>query len=209
MKHAQSDPTAGFSLMETLVALAILSISATLIFQSLLRQSELIARVENTSLKASHESIQRAGFTDVVAGLVPSWPEDINSRFHATPTHLSGLTGHPLIRKEPGLEHFQFKLEGAPSQLVYIRGEEKMVLASFTEGAHFSYLGADSQWHETWPPEDIRPDAGPFDDSAAFAVAPLPLAVRIQTETQAQLDWVARLDWRAPRLPRRRDVEDD
>lgn len=207
--HEPFDPEAGFSLMETLIALVILSISAVLIFQSLISQSELTARVESTSLEAGRESVRRAGFTSVVEALVPSWPEDIETAFVATPVLISGLTAQPLIRQDPGLAAFEFKLEEVPSQLVYTAGGEALALASFPERAVFSYLGPDGNWHPEWPPRDVRPDTGPFDDSAAFPVAPLPLAVRIQTETRTELDWVARLHWRAPHLPRRQDIEED
>ena len=210
MNHTQPlAKEAGFSLMETLVALAILSISAVLIFQSLISQSQLTARVETISLEVGQESIARAGFSNVVAGLVPSWPEDTNTPFVATSALLTGLTNDPLIRRSSGLTPFQFELTGVTSELVYSAEGEILSLAAFNDSASFSYLGADGIWYPVWPPTETHPDFGNFDDSAAYPIPPLPLAVRIQTQSRAELDWIARLDWNAPYLPRRQDIDDD
>lgn len=198
----------GFSLMEMLVALAILSISAVLIFQSLLSQSALTARIENLSLNAGRDAIRRAGFTEVVRGIVPSWPEDKETGFIATDRQFSGLSSRALATESQGLTSFRFDLSGSPSELVYSSNGRQVQLGAFSEDATFSYLGADGNWYDKWPPDKI-PDFGPFDDSAAYKMPPLPRAVRIQSATRADLDWIASIDWQAPYMLRRQDLNLD
>jgi len=196
----------GFSLMEMLVALAILSISAVLIFQSLLAQSALTARIETLSLEAGRDAIRRAGFTEVVGGILPSWPEDEETPFIATDRQLSGVSSRALAATPEGLTAFRFDLSGSPTELVYSSGGRQVQLGTFSEDATFSYLGADGNWYDKWPPEKT-PDFGPFDDSGSFRTPPVPKAVRIQTETRADLDWIAKLEWQAPLMARRQDLD--
>lgn len=200
---------AGFSLLETLVTLAILSISSVLIFQSLASQANLTARIEAAATNATSDAVKREGFTSVVQGLVPSWPEDDETPFDATPEKVSGLTASPLLNESFGLIYFTFELSGNPSELAYIANGRRVVLETFSEAAAFSYLGPDDEWYPEWPPALKQPDAGRFDDSPAYETWPLPRAIRIRSASQSDLDWIANLNWQAPRLPRRQDIEDD
>lgn len=205
----RASPEAGFTLLETLVTLAILSISSVLIFQSLTGQYELTARIDAAATSATSDAVRRESFSSVVGSLVPSWPEDSQSPFVATPEQLSGLTSAPLMDEAPGLVYFTLEISGDPSELAYISRGRRVVLETFDDMASFSYLGADNNWYPQWPPTDATPDAGRFDDSSAYETWPLPRAVRIQTASRAQLDWITILDWQGPRLPRRQDINDD
>ena len=199
---------AGFSLLEILVTLTIISITSALLFQTLLSQVQLTSRVETASLNASRAIIRSAGFQDVIKGLVPSWPEEIDTRFVATDAQISGLTSQSLLSSRKALTPFQMRISGDPSIITYSEHGQTITLGQFSELARFSYLGADGDWYPQWPPEKT-PDFGAFDDSLSYKTPPLPIAVRIQTETQADLDWISQLDWQAAALPRRQDIEEN
>ncbi|WOR15372.1 prepilin-type N-terminal cleavage/methylation domain-containing protein [Hyphomonas sp. FCG-A18] len=203
-------PSAGFSILEMLVALAILSLTSLILFQTVLSQAALTSRIENASLRSGQELIRRSSFKTVVSGLVPTWPEEeADIEFAASPELLRGMSTSNLTGGVSGLHRVTFRLEGNPSRLIYSGPEGEIELQTFSELATFSYLGLDNNWYGTWPP-DTAPDFGPFDDSGhpQYEIPPLPVAVRIRTVTGQDIDWLARLDWQAPRLARSQELND-
>ncbi|MEO0983328.1 MAG: prepilin-type N-terminal cleavage/methylation domain-containing protein [Pseudomonadota bacterium] len=196
----------GFSLLETLVALAIMAVSAVILFQSLTTQLAVAVRIERSTTEALGEAVDRAGFRAVVEGLTPAWEEMEDQIFQGDETGFTGLTTGVLDAEAPSLALVRLSLteEGG---LVYQSAAGGFPLARFSEPAAFSYLGADGTWRSTWPPpETPHPPPTDFEDGQHFDTPQLPKAIRIQTATRAEIDWIALPDWRSDLPMRRQDV---
>lgn len=197
----------GFSLIEVLVTLAILSVSSALIFQSLWSQMALVERVETATAAAVQDRITRSGFGQVIGGLTPAWPEEEQSNvFVGDGSSMSGLTATPLTADELDLPQFEMSIDPQTQALEYRSGDITIQLVQFNGPAQFHYLGQDDFWVNEWPLDDI-PDPGPFDDSADYVMPPLPKAVRIQVDDQLTLDWIAFVDWQSSYIVRRQDLD--
>lgn len=205
--HLRGQDAAGFTLLETLVALAILSVSALLIFQFVGQQYAVTSRVERISSDTISRAMERERFASVVRGLTPGWPDQADEVFTGTPARFAGLTSGQLESVAPGLSKVSLQIvraaTGPASQLVYRSPEADFVIAQFAQPASFSYLAPNGAWVEEWPEKSMS-DAGVYDDSGNYRIPrPLPAAVRIRVDGQP--DWVAATEWKALQLPRRQD----
>lgn len=195
----------GFSLVEVLVALALISVTSLLLFSAVSNQYELTRRIDQTSQEAVERRVRSLAFDDITHRIVPGWKEE--RVFTGEPAHMSGLTTSSQISFQEGLKPFALDLVDDDKTLQYSEGGTSAILATFDGPATFSYLGSDRVWYDQWPP-DGRPDAGEFDDSDHYPVPQLPLAIRIRSRSGAMLDMVGILGWQAP-LPYREQILDE
>lgn len=196
----------GFSLLEVLVTLTILAITSGLIFQSLLFQMDLVDRVETKSAEVFDDQIARGGFHRVVESLVPAWPEEPKSfQFVGEPMRFQGLTSSILFSNEAVIQPFVFDLRDDGQSLFFRADGQEFELVRFDSPAQIDYLGQDAIWSPVWPPTNF-PDPGRFDDSTEYLMPPLPVAIRLRTEDNGTLHWLARVDWVGMRMPRRQDL---
>ncbi|MEL6413884.1 MAG: type II secretion system protein [Pseudomonadota bacterium] len=197
---------AGFSLLEVLVTLTILAITSAVIFRSLLFQMDLVDRVETKSAEVFDEQIVRNGFERVVETLVPAWPEEPDAyQFLGEPTRFQGLTTSVLFASAQGMQPFVFELREDGRALYFWSDGQEMRLARFESPARIDYLGQNAVWTSAWPPADF-PDPGPFDESNEYPLPPLPVAIRLRTEDNSTLHWLAKVGWVGMRTPRRQDL---
>ena len=196
----------GFSLLEVLVTLTILAITSAVIFRSLLFQMDLVDRVETKSADVFDDQIVRRGFGRVVETLVPAWPEEPDSyQFLGEPTRFQGLTRSVLFASSQGIQPFVFELRQDGLALYFRADGQEMELARFESPAKIDYLGQNLIWTSAWPPADF-PDPGPFDESTEYPLPPLPVAIRLRTDDNSTLHWLAKVDWVGMRTPRRQDL---
>ncbi len=182
--------------METLLALAIMSVASLALFQSTTTLLRLSERTINAAQRAQDAAVMQKSFIGLVEGIVPGWPKDKADVFTGDRAGFSSLTRAPLHTLEPALRRFALVLEsdGRSSSLIYQSGDTRWVLKAFPyPQATFSYLGENNLWYPAWPLAQT-PEAGEFDDAKFIDPPALPLAIRLEVgaSTQdAKTVWIA------------------
>lgn len=189
----------GFSLMETLLALAIMSMASLALFQSTASFLRLSERTIDSAFRAQDVAVLQKSFSQLVSGLIPAWSDEKKQIFIGTSTRFSGLTRLPYHTLNVGLTKFSLSLEndGVTSMLVYRSGSLEWVLQEFpTPNAQFYYLGADNVWRKDWPPK-VTPEPGIYGDARFYKVPTFPLAIQLRAwnaKTNAGVVWLAEIN---------------
>lgn len=143
---------AGFTLMETLVMLVLVSFSVLLMFQMLGSYRIAQARVVAQGGGIDRQALFDAWFSESVQGLraVEAAP------LEGEATAFDGTTLNPLLASPGAPVAIGWRLEPGPSgvALHYLEdGVERWSLPlRDTEAAHFLYLDTAGAAHEAWPP---------------------------------------------------------
>lgn len=201
----------GFSLLELMVSLAIVSLVSAALFQSMAAWMRLSARASTAADEALTSIAGQQMFDRAVGGLIFAWPEETAYRFIGAPDGFSGVSATPLQGLFPRLGVIQVAIErpddGRRGRIVYQSGATDWTLQEFDETASFSYLGADGAWRANWPPA-VNPEPGPFEDAAFFDTPQLPLAIRASYVDHAvNKVWIADISG-DPQIPlRQRDQQ--
>lgn len=193
---------AGFSLMEIIVTLALLSLISTILFQSVVTQWSNMQRVSAAFDRAQSQPLRAALFRDVARELVPAWPNSPERVFNGDGAGFEGMTLRPLSAGNRKLTVIKVALENdsTPQRLVIDTGDGQQTLVEGIENGQFDYFGMDGQWHEAWPPK-ANPGNGFFQDQAFFQTPALPEAIRLRFQISGTLAlWVVPLENRH-RLP--------
>jgi len=160
----------GFTLLEVLVVLILVSMAATLLIQGIGVVLNLRYRAVSFIDQQQHGQLRSAWITQLLNGLVPEQP-DGDHLFKGGPTRLEGLSIQSL-NAESGLpRHITLELEyqGTNVVLSYRQDDIHWPLGQWPmSGAAFTYLDPEGNWHDQWPPKG-------FAESKQ-----LPVAVEIQ-----------------------------
>ena len=196
----------GFSLLEVLVSLALISVTTLLIYRVVIDQFALSQRIERVNSLTLDTWSHRQVFADSIGAIVPEWSgSEPDNTFYGASDRFGGLTGQSQFEFADRLVPFSFTLQG--NQLIYQEAGAWIVLEVLPEEATFSYLGDDHIWHPKWPPDE-RTDAGAYDDSEFYEQPQLPVAIRLRCQTGACVDWIRALDWQGGSMIRRQDITD-
>ncbi len=193
----------GFSLLETLFALAIMSLASVALFQSTSSMLRLSERAVAAGERTVSGGLDRLALTHLIDGLVPSWPEEEDTVFKGSPSALQGLStgGLTLVQEQAVL--FTLTLEtmnGGNTALIYrakdaqggIEGESLtkhagvdgwVLMGALPAAARLSYMGVDHEWRDVWPP-DTKPTRGYFDDALYTQDPVLPIAIRLSADDE-------------------------
>lgn len=188
--------------METLLALAIMSVASLALFQSTVTLLRLSDRTVNAALKSQDEAIIQKSFSQLVAGMVQAWPEDKKHVFRGDAEGFSGLTRTPFHTLTPGLNPFSLSVQNDAdkSRLIYQSGDVEWVLQEFAfPNARISYLGADHAWRPVWPPK-MTPKVDSFNSEEFFFPPSFPLAIKLsigQDDGREAMVWIAATENRA------------
>ncbi|WP_371396369.1 type II secretion system protein J [Fretibacter rubidus] len=189
------DTQSGFSLLETLFALVIMSFASMALFQSTSAMLSLSDRAVGAAERSLDRALDRRALGGVLQSLVPHWPEQAGTAFTGSPTRLRGVSSAALS-ETPGLNGFVVALERDNARL----GQMQLRYQNQTEGdaplwtlmgglpndARFSYLGLDNQWYQNWPPEQTP--VTPYFNDARFIEPPaLPLAIKLDSGASGTL----------------------
>ena len=184
----------GVSLLELIVALAIISLASLALFQSMSVWMRMSASTADAAETAITNAIALERFQILVRGMSVAWPEEETAIFQGSASSFSGLTSSPLHFADPGLEQVNLTIanRNGGSALIYEAGREVWTLVSTEPGTRlgFEYLGADGQWRQSWPPREL-PLIFPQDDPSLFQMPQLPRAIKLYTEGQQQTVWIA------------------
>jgi prepilin-type N-terminal cleavage/methylation domain-containing protein len=182
-------PARGFTLLEALVTLVIVSLLVAALMQALTQTLAMRSALIRHQRATREAALQEMWFRDTLAGAVADLDDAYGplrgeARAVTVPT-LSPLSAHGLARVEWRLE----PVDGGDA-LVYRdpRAGELTVLRGPLRDATFRYLMPDASWLTAWTPE-------PGDDA-------LPLAVRL-TASGEQGD----IHWTVPIIAARRPRE--
>lgn len=143
----------GFTLMEALVVLMLVSIVVSLAFEMLGAYRIAKTRVFDASAATDRRALVETWFADSIRGLVAlegEMPEGSATRF-------AGMTLAPAMAARGGPVPVEWELveEGGGVDLVYREyGEERWRVPTWTGPgeSRLSYLGRDGQLLDRWPP---------------------------------------------------------
>ncbi|MBL4591750.1 MAG: prepilin-type N-terminal cleavage/methylation domain-containing protein [Phycisphaerales bacterium] len=185
----------GFTLLETLISLAILSVVSLALFQSTSSLLRITSRAVNAGERALETAVSRKTFRASVRGLTPGWKEEPENVFKGDASQFSGIsTGAPTFSSHT-LKPFSFALvrqtNGRIALKVNVNGQVWDLQEFSADEAAFSYLGTDQKWYREWPPKNT-PAPGFFNDEIYMDTPQLPLAIRLHGEySNHRFDWVA------------------
>ncbi len=145
----------GFTLLEMLVVLVLVSLISTLLLQSLSYILQLRSHLQVHLDDLQHGAIQEAWFRSTTAGIITDYYDGKNI-FQGTEREFSGLTLNPLEANLGALSPFAWQLqtEGGRTSLRYRKSDgEYWEVASWTgEPGTFRYMDIQGKWHTQWPP---------------------------------------------------------
>jgi prepilin-type N-terminal cleavage/methylation domain-containing protein len=148
---------AGFTLVEVLVTLVLLSIVGAIVFGSLGQVLDARARLRPYLDQAGETALVAAWFRQTVQALLPDYDTGRN-RFSATESGFAGLTASPLIGPPGTPTSFAWALKYDAglniSVLEYSEMQSKTIPIARWPGKHggFSYFDQDHEWRQEWPP---------------------------------------------------------
>jgi prepilin-type N-terminal cleavage/methylation domain-containing protein len=185
----------GFTLLETLVALAILSVASLALFQSTANMLSLSDRAVSLAERTVDDAVARRVFRASVDNLTPSWPEYPEHVFQGDAHTISAISDAVPRANGEILAPFSWRLQiNEPNRVSLVmdaKSEHWDVYEFRAQAAAFSYLGVDQNWYDIWPPRDV-PSNGFFDDVKTLDMPQFPLAVRLTVQTDAKdIVWIA------------------
>ncbi|MFN3842954.1 MAG: type II secretion system protein J [Rehaibacterium terrae] len=180
----------GFTLLEALVTLVIVSLIATLLMQSLAHALGLRERLLRHQAAASIAALQEQWFRDSIAAALPDLPDALGV-MRGDGDSVELITADPLGPR--GLAQARWQLvRGADGVRLGYRDDrlgEIIVIDTPLREASFSYLDAAGNWHRSWPPDRQQDEV-------------LPRLLRLQADTRG-----GPLVWMVPVLADPRPAE--
>ena len=180
----------GFTLLETIVTLVVVSLIVTVLMQMLHQALGLRGRLLRYERASRTSGLQEQWFRDTVSSAVADLP-DAYGAMSGTPDSLELVTPVPL--EGEGLQRVQWRLERDASgyALTYAHdgGPALPVVPGPLREAAFAYLDAEGRWQPEWKP-----------DEAALDVLPRMVRLQAETATGGELLWVVPV-YADPRRP--------
>lgn len=181
----------GFTLMEVLVTLVLVSMVATILFEGLFQSGQIERRLERMQVHAQSTALRDVWLQQALEGLLAGQAET-PERFVGTERDLRGQSTLPLSARELGPEWLSLSLrdssEAAGTELVYTSlgpepadsaSKAPLVLGQWSQGKlQWRYLDDAGQWRDAWPPVMERPRALPraiallHDDAVVVLASP-------------------------------------
>lgn len=188
----------GFTLLEALVTLVIVSLVATVLMQSLSHVLGLRERVLRNEREARIAALHERWFRDTVAAAVADLPQG-EAAFRGDAAGLRFLGTDPLADGRASPVEWRLVRRDGDLVLEYVeQGQPWTVLAHGLEGANFRYLDAAGRWQARWPPGAVDPLAAPPTVEEA-GVLPRAVALAMEGATGSRY-WLAAID-AGPVLP--------
>lgn len=146
----------GFTLVEILVVMLITGFIVTILLQALQQVFRLQTHFGSEIFHSQNGAMYADWYRQSINGLMPDYPGG-KHEFHGERRQMRGLTLLPLNLENRALTPLIWRLDFEPktgqSGLYY--GEDKSgepILTWEGNSGHFSYIDAENQPHESWPP---------------------------------------------------------
>lgn len=143
---------AGFTLMETLVMLMLVSMAATMMFQMLESYRIAQERIASQAGNQDRSSLFEAWFVDAVHGLLA----DPAKPFKGSRLEFEGRTLNPLFGPSGAPAAFNWKLRAKPEGGEVSYSEDGVVRWTLPmrdfDGSRFIYFDTDGSQFDQWPP---------------------------------------------------------
>lgn len=146
----------GFTLLEILVVLVIVSLTSGILFQAMGQVAQLQKKFGVELVHTQQGEMLSNWFQQSIEGLLPDYPDGKN-KFSGTERRLSGLTTNPLAA-ENGVPsslvwEFAFDADTGETRLLYGSGKDAAPVISWQGNkGKFAYLDSKGELHESWPP---------------------------------------------------------
>lgn len=179
---------AGFTLLETLVALVITALASVLIMQGLSHALTLRERILEHTQYQREDALRRGWFGDSVGALIADLPRIERHRFTGDPEGFSGLTLAALqeLPGVPTVVSWKVEREADVIHLYYRQAQEdwQRTWSWRAVQARFSYFDRDTGWRAEWPPRGRES-------------MPLPAVIAFTTRWRGRpVTWVAAIQGR-------------
>ena len=152
----------GFTLLETVVTLVIVSLLVATLMQALSHSLNLRTRLLRLQGEARTDFLQEAWFRETVAAAQADL-DDAMGGLEGAPDSFSYATPMPLVAR--GMSRVRWWLdagtEGASLHYSDPETPDLVLVRGPLREASFAYLDHDGQWHEHWKPEPEDPERLP------------------------------------------------
>jgi prepilin-type N-terminal cleavage/methylation domain-containing protein len=185
---------AGFSLLETLITLAIVSIVTSALFGALGAHLQYVQRLERANAVLGGQQIAYQRFRDAVAVARPI-RTDNSAQVFGSETDFEYLD---VSTPERGVGRGGLRLVISADQVTLLRersgqAPEPLNVWPGAREAHFEYLHRDGRWRSSFdptvsPPDALAPNVGTF---APRAQKPLGVALVVVTPEGDRVRWSA------------------
>ncbi len=181
--NSRSGGCAGFTLLEMLVVLMLVSLAATLLLQGFGYVLEMRTRFTGHLREVQGERLQQHWFLSVGSGLSASHPQE-SGVFQGRAEGFQGLSMASLSGSigEPTSISWSLEQDGNLTRLVYrdVAVTSGWTIAEWPDSeATFRYLDRKGNWQRRWPPAQGVP------------VPQLPEAVKLMWFGDDELPWLA------------------
>ena len=186
-------PSGGFTLLETLVTLVVVSMIVVVLMQALQQALALRARLLRYEAHARTSTLQEAWFRDTVRAAIPDIPDALGSP-EGTTEVFAFVTAAPLTGD--GLARVSWVLVGVDGgfALEYASddGTRLRILDGPLQEPAFAYMDGAGGWHEAWNQEIALGDQPlPAREQDPPPPVPLPRMVRLHAVTaDGELTWL-------------------
>ena len=173
----------GFSLLEAIVTLVIVSLLVTVLMQALSHALSLRTRLLRFQGEARVDYLQEAWFRETVAGAQVDLGDALGG-IEGTSQSLAYATPAPLVAD--GMTRVRWWIEtsgqgGSALHYADSAATDMVIVAGPLEQAEFSYLDHQGEWHREWKPEKD-------------ALEPMPQLIRFEARTvRGRLYWLVPL----------------
>lgn len=187
-------PQAGFTLLETIVTLVIVSLIVVVLMQALQQSLGLRTRLLRFERETRMSTLQEQWFRDTVSSAMIDLPDALGIA-EGDADRFAMVVAAPLQGAGPARIAWAIQRDGGGQTLVYEAGGGALRVVGGLHDASFAYLDAEGRWRNTWKQEDR---------------APLPRMVRFQAATSTgALLWLVpvEVDGRERRLLRPEEID--
>lgn len=200
----------GFTLVEMLVTLVVVSLVTTLLWQALAQVAKLELRLAEARLLDDRAALPRAWVQQALQGITTG-PQGDPAVFEGDTTTLQGTTTTPPWPRAGGLQRMTLTLQpedgATPARTLLLASDgtaPPLPLWQWDGPGRFEYLDRSGRWHARWPA--LAGEAGMGTD--ANQPAGLPLAIRLIGPPDGPL-WVSVVALPSPMISRRDVLQAD
>lgn len=170
----------GFTLLETIVTLVIVSLLAAALMQSLGHFLNLRTRMLRLHAEVRMEALQEAWFRESISAALNDLP-DAMGMFNGEADRIELLTAAAVGQDGIAREQWMLRAASQGNALWHVdaRGRETVLIPAGLSNARFEYLDSSGTWRREWKAD---PDT----------TSPIPRLVRLSARTsRGELNWIA------------------